>query len=232
MTRRTPIGTILHVIDRVVCHIEEKAVALGIIGLSLILIANITLRLFNSSLPATEELSQFLIFYITFLGTSYAARNGMHIRMSMLSDALGGVPKKALAILIAAGTAAMMFYLSYLSYRYVVRIASLHRVSPILQIPVQYVWIVMPIGLFLTGIQYSLALGRNLVSPGAWISYSQRMEGEPEAFTDLTEKAISQGDGAKASDCLSGDTASGDSPPADSPPGDRASGQSNSKKED
>jgi TRAP-type C4-dicarboxylate transport system permease small subunit len=181
MTKRTPFGATLYLIDRVVWHIEEKAVALGIIGLSIILITNVTLRIFNSSLPATEELSQFLVFYITFLGTSYAARYGMHIRMSMLSDFLGGTPRKVLAVIIAAGTSAMMFYLSYLSYRYVMRIASLHRVSPILQIPVQYVWMIMPIGLFLTGVQYALALGRNLVSPGAWISYSQLMEGEPAA---------------------------------------------------
>jgi TRAP-type C4-dicarboxylate transport system permease small subunit len=190
MEKRSPASQALHVIDRVVWHIEEKAVALGIIGLAIILVANVVLRMFNSSLPSTEELSQFLIFYITFLGTSYAARNGMHIRMSMLSDALKGKARKALAILIAAGTAAMMFYLSYLSLKYVMRIASLHRVSPILQIPVQYVWVVMPLGLFLTGVQYSLTLGRNLVSPGAWISYSQLMDGEPEAFTALAEKAV------------------------------------------
>lgn len=190
MASRTLFGGILHAIDRVVWHIEEKAVALGIIGLSAILIANVTLRFFNTSLPATEELSQFLIFYITFLGTSYAARSGMHIRMSMLSDALKGRPKKALAVFICLVTAIIMFYLSYLSSRYVMKIASLHRVSPILQIPVQYAWFIMPVGLFLTGVQYSLALGRNMVSPGAWISYSQLMEGEPEAFTDFTEKAV------------------------------------------
>jgi TRAP-type C4-dicarboxylate transport system permease small subunit len=189
MTKRTTLGVALHVIDRVVWHIEEKAVALGVIGLAVILITNVTLRFFHSSLPATEELSQFLIFYITFLGTSYAARSGMHIRMSMLSDALKGKARKTLAICIAAGTAAMMFYLSYLSYRYVMRVASLHRVSPILQIPVQYVWLVMPAGLFLTGVQYALALGRNIVSKGSWISYSQLLEGEPEIYYEQLKTA-------------------------------------------
>jgi TRAP-type C4-dicarboxylate transport system permease small subunit len=189
MAKKTALSLALRVLDRVVWHIEEKSVALGVVGLAVILVINVILRFFNSSLPATEELSQFLIFFITFLGTSYAARSGMHIRMSMLSDALKGTPRKTLAIFIATGTAAMMFYLSYLSYRYVIRIASLHRVSPILQIPVQYVWMVMPIGMALTGIQYTLALGRNIVSKGAWISYSQLMDGEPEAFSDMAKKA-------------------------------------------
>ncbi|MDR2443448.1 MAG: TRAP transporter small permease [Deltaproteobacteria bacterium] len=189
MKKRSPLALCLHLIDRLVWHIEEKAIAFGVLGLAVLLIANVTLRMFNSSVPSTEEVSQFLMFYITFLGTSYAARSGMHIRMSMLSDLLKGVPRKVLAIFVSAITAIVMFYLTYLSLKYVLKIASLHRVSPILQVPVQYVWIVMPIGMFLTGIQYSLALIRNLISPGAWISYSVSLDNEPEAFTVQTERA-------------------------------------------
>ncbi|MDR0622637.1 MAG: TRAP transporter small permease [Deltaproteobacteria bacterium] len=189
MSKRSPVATCLHVIDRTIWHIEEKAVAFGVIGLAVILIGNITFRFFNSSLASTEELSQFLMFYITFLGTSYAARTGLHIRMSMLSDAFKGVARKILSIVIAAVCAAVMFYLTWLSYKYVMKIASLHRVSPILQIPVQYVWMVMPIGMFLTGIQYTLALGRNIISPGSWISYSVSLDSAPDAFTEQTKRA-------------------------------------------
>jgi TRAP-type C4-dicarboxylate transport system permease small subunit len=199
MQNKTLIGLFLHIIDRVVFHIEEKAIALCVIGLALILIANVTLRFFNSSVPSTEELSQFLMFFITFLGTSYAARSGMHIRMSMFSDALKGRARKVLAIVVSALTSVLMFYLAYLSFRYVHKIASLHRVSPILQIPVQYIWIIMPIGMFLTGIQYALALARNIISYGAWISYSVSLDQEPEAFSDFNEK-IAQADQAGTAD--------------------------------
>ncbi|MDR1678076.1 MAG: TRAP transporter small permease [Deltaproteobacteria bacterium] len=178
MTKKSPAVSLLYGIDRVVFHIEEKSVAFCVIGLACILTANVLLRMFNSSLPSTEELSQFLMFFITFLGTSYAARSGMHIRMSMFSDALKGKYRKALAIVIAALTSAVMFYLAWLSLRYVIKVASLHRVSPILQIPVQYVWIIMPVGMFLTGIQYALALFKNIISPGAWISFSVPLENE------------------------------------------------------
>jgi TRAP-type C4-dicarboxylate transport system permease small subunit len=168
----------LYGLDRLVFHIEEKLVAFSVLGLACILTANVLLRMVNSSLPSTEELSQFLMFFITFLGTSYAARKGMHIRMSMLSDALKGKVRKTLAIIVAALTAVVMFYLAYLSFRYVLKVASLHRVSPILQIPVQYVWMVMPIGIFLTGLQYALALARNIISPGPWISFSVSLDNE------------------------------------------------------
>ena len=181
---------VLHVVDRTVYHIEEKAIAFSVILLAAILVGNVTLRFFNSSIASTEELSQFLMFFITFLGTSYAARSGMHIRMSMLSDALRGKPQKILAIVVSVGSAIVMFYIAYLSYKYVMKIASLNRVSPILQWPVQYVWIIMPIGFFLTGIQYTLAFIRNIISPGAWISYSVMIENEPTAMSDLDEQVI------------------------------------------
>ncbi|MDR1109426.1 MAG: TRAP transporter small permease [Deltaproteobacteria bacterium] len=200
MAKRSPASTALFLIDRIVFHIEEKVVALSVIGLSVILSCNVVLRMFNSSLPSTEELSQFLMFFITFLGTSYAARTGMNIRMSMLSDAMKGKARKALAIFVSAMTAAVMFYVAYLSLRYVMKIASLHRVSPILQVPVQYVWIIMPIGMFLTGVQYGLALARNIISPGAWVSFSVPMEDEPSAFSDFDEKLIKdQGNGESSS---------------------------------
>ena len=193
---KSPLVTVLHYIDRAVYHIEEKVIAFSVILLAIILIANVILRtsLFNSSLASTEELSQFLMFFITFLGTSYAARSGMHIRMSMLQDALKGTPRKIMAIIVSLGTAIVMFYVAYLSYRYVMKIASLNRVTPILQWPVQYVWIIMPIGIFLTGVQYTMAFFRNLISPGAWVSYSIPLEKEPTAMSDFNEQIINSED--------------------------------------
>lgn len=195
-TEKTPLTATLHFVDRIVYHIEEKVIAFSVILLAILLTANVILRtrFFNSSLASTEELSQFLMFFITFLGTSYAARSGMHIRMSMFQDALKGYPRKILAIIVSLGTAIVMFYVAYLSLRYVMKIASLNRVSPILQWPVQYVWIIMPIGMFLTGVQYTLAFFRNLISPGAWISYTVPLEREPTAMSDFDEQVIKSED--------------------------------------
>lgn len=194
--KRSPLAAVLYFVDRIVYHIEEKVIAFSVILLAVILIGNVTLRFFNSSIASTEELSQFLMFFITFLGTSYAARSGMHIRMSMLQDALKGYPRKILAIVVSLGTALVMFYVAYLSLRYVMKIASLNRVSPILQWPVQYIWIVMPIGMFLTGVQYTLAFFRNITSPGTWVAYSVPLEREPTAMSNLNEQVINTEDPA------------------------------------
>jgi len=192
----SPVVAVLNFIDRVLYHIEEKALAFSIIFMALILIGNVVLRCFNSSIASTEELCQFLIFFVTFLGTCFAARKGMHIRMSLLNDILKGKAKKALAIIVALVSAAVMFYVAYLSFRYVMKISTLNRVSPILQWPVQYIWIVMPIGMFLTGIQYLLAFIRNLTSPGCWISFTVPMEEEPTALSDFNEQVNKEADSA------------------------------------
>jgi TRAP-type C4-dicarboxylate transport system permease small subunit len=182
-----------HCLDRVVFHIEEKVTAFSIIFMAIILIANVILRQFNSSLASAEELSQFLMFFVTFLGTSYAARSGMHIRMSMLSDALKGKARKILVIAVSLLTALVMLYVAYLAARYVMKVAGFKRVSPILQAPVQYVWWAMPVGLFLTSLQYFMAFIRNLISPGAWISYHVPYEQEPETMIAF-EEGIAQED--------------------------------------
>ncbi|MDR1546473.1 MAG: TRAP transporter small permease [Deltaproteobacteria bacterium] len=200
MTKPSTAAAFFQRVDFIVRHVEEKALALSVLGLASILILNVVLRCFNSSIISVEELSQFLMFFITFLGCSYSARSGMHIRMSMLSDALKGRPRKALAVAVAVFSAAVMFLLAWLSLRYVLKVASLHRVSPILQIPVQYIWFVMPAGFFLTGVQYTLTVARNLMTPGAWISYSNLLENEPEAFSEFERQIAAQQSGRPADD--------------------------------
>lgn len=193
----SPLAAVLNFVDRALYHIEEKVLAFSIIFMALILIGNVILRCFNSSIAPTEELCQFLIFFVTFLGTSFAARKGMHIRMSLLNDVLKGQAKKALAVIVAIVSAIVMFYVAYLSFRYVMKISGLNRVSPILQWPVQYIWIVMPIGMFLTGAQYLLAFIRNLTTPGCWISYAVPMEEEPTALSDFNEQVNKEAEAAE-----------------------------------
>jgi len=163
-------------LDILLRQIEEKIIALSVILMALILIANVLLRFLNQSFHPTEELSQFLIFFVTFVGTSYGARSGLHIRMSLLNDTLKGAPRKALAIVVSLTTALFLFYVAWLSWRYVERVGAQNRVSPILHWPVYYIYLVMPLGFLLTGLQYVLTFMRNIISPGTWISYAVQHE--------------------------------------------------------
>jgi len=174
----TPGAAALRGLDNLLRQVEEKIIVLSVFLMALILIANVLLRFFNKSFHPAEELSQFLMFFVTFVGTSYAARTGLHIRMSLLNDVLKGAPRKALALFVSLTTALVLFYVAWLSWRYVDRVGAQNRVSPILQWPVYYVYLIMPLGFLLTGLQYVLTFIRNLLSPGTWISFAVQHEND------------------------------------------------------
>lgn len=157
------ITTLLKQLD----HLTEKAEALILAGAILIMasntIANVFGRyVFSQSLYFTEELNEFLIVIITFIGLGYITRQGRHIRMSAIYDTLPSLARKATMIVIALSSAAIMFLLAWYALGYVERLAARGRVTPALQIPLYltYIWVVLGFGL--AGLQYVLAIIKNL----------------------------------------------------------------------
>lgn len=161
-------------LDRLTDNIEAFILSTGVAIMAINTIANVFGRyVFSQSIYFTEELNEFLIIIITFMGLGYITRKGRHIRMSAFYDLLGPRPKKLMMILIAAMTAVVMFILSWYALEYVLKIAKRGRVTPSLQFPLYltYVWVV--VGFFLTGIQYVLTVIKNfdLNDEDVYISY-------------------------------------------------------------
>lgn len=147
---------------RAVTVVEEAILAWGILGMASLTIANVLARtFFGHSLAAAEELSAFAIIAITFVGLSYAAAQGRHIRMSAFYDALPRRARRRLRIAICLSTAALLGYLSAYSVAYVHTVKSLGSVSPVLQVPLWIVYSVAPFGLSLATFQYLLTAWRN-----------------------------------------------------------------------
>ncbi len=164
----------LAIIDRGIAHFEAFVLAAGIILMAANSIANVIGRfLLGQSIYFSGELNQFLIVLVTFVGLSYAARKGRHIRMSAIYDQLTDRGRKVLMIVIAAVTAAVMFTLAWYSYKYVASVAGLGRVTPSLQLPLYITYLWVPLGFLIAGIQYSLTVVQNLRRPDVYISYEQ-----------------------------------------------------------
>lgn len=158
----TPFG-FLGKIDSVVGRIEVWILGWGIILMAANTIANVFGRyVFNQSIYFSEELNEFLIVIVTFMGLGYATRKGIHIRMSAIYDALPIKIRKGLMVVIATTTAIVMGILAWYAFEYVQKVASRGRITPALQLPLYltYVWVV--IGLALTSFQYLLTAIRNL----------------------------------------------------------------------
>ena len=167
-------GRALYRIDLGISRIEAVILAYGVILMFINTVANVIGRLLGQSIYFSEELNQFLIVLVTFVGLGYAARRGRHIRMSALYDQLGDRGKKILMIVIATVTAAIMFTLAWYSYEYIERLARRGRVTPALQVPVYLTYLWLPIGFTITGIQYVFTVIKNLIEPGVYVSFEER----------------------------------------------------------
>ena len=164
---------ILGVIDTTISRIESFFLATGVLLMTLNTVSNVVGRfVFQQSLFFSEELNRILIILITFAGISYAARHGRHIRMSAIYDALPGKARKSLMIGIALITAVFMFGLCYYATTYIMTQFSRGRVLPALQIPVWITLVWVPIGFFMTGVQYTLTAVKNIASRDIYLSTS------------------------------------------------------------
>lgn len=162
---------IVGTIDSYISRFESVVLAIGVLLMALNTVANVVGRfIFQYSLFFSGELNRILIILITFAGISYAARQGRHIRMSAIYDALPPRTRKALMILIALITAAAMFALCYFSVGYILSVAKSGRVLPALQIPVFWIFLWVPVGFFMTGLQYALTAVKNFVEKDIYLS--------------------------------------------------------------
>lgn len=164
----------------IIQRIEATILAGSVIAMAAITIVNVFARnLLRRNLAAAEELNQFLIVVICFVGLSYAASRGRHIRMTALYDQLGPRARKTLMIVISATTAGLMFLLGWFALSYA---WSVDRVSPVLGVPLYLVYLAAPLGMFLGGVQYLLTLVRNLTSGDVYIAFDH-----PDRYHDVDE---------------------------------------------
>ncbi|MDX1443289.1 MAG: TRAP transporter small permease [Gammaproteobacteria bacterium] len=168
---------IMAMADKSMAWLEKAALAIGVIGMTLVSVSNVFMRnVLGESLTFADELNQALIILVTFLGVGYAARQGRHIRMTALFDQLPRLPRKIMMIVIAACTAALLFLLSWYSLDYALHTRSVGSVTPSLQIPLWIIYAVAPIGLAVGGVQYVMTLIRNLASHDVYISFTHTDE--------------------------------------------------------
>ncbi|WP_339514012.1 TRAP transporter small permease [Pseudomonas sp. RL_15y_Pfl2_60] len=145
----------LRKLDWMLEKLEAFILASGILLMALNSVSNVFGRyLFNQSIYFSEELNQFLIIFVTFVGCSYAARHSRHISMSAFIEHLTGKPAALTLLIINSFTAALMLWLTWASVGYVESAARVGRSSSALQVPLHYIYLVIPLGLGMTGLQF------------------------------------------------------------------------------
>jgi len=169
--RTNPILKVLDFADLLISKFEGLMLAFGVIAMTVNTIAAVISRyVFNSAIVFTDDLNMIFIVVVTYAGLSYAARNGRHIRMSAIYDAMPSKVRKVLMIVMASVTSAFMFFLSFYSYYYILAVYESGRILPALGLPVFYIYLWVPIGFVLTGLQYAFTVVKNLTETDVYLS--------------------------------------------------------------
>lgn len=199
---RGPGPGLLHRLDNGIAAIEAAITGLAILAMALNTVANVLGRyVFSQSIYFSEELNEILMVTVTFAGLGYVTRKGRHIRMSAVYDVVPERSRRWLMAVISLTTALAMFVLAWHAWEYVAKVAARGRLTPSMQIPLWWTYVVVVAGLALTGLQYLLAVWANLTRrEGVWISFSETDDYEdPELATLLEARhAASPADGRPA----------------------------------
>ena len=128
--------------------IEEFLIAFSILAITLVMNVNVVMRyIFNSSWTPTEEVCLIFVVIVTFLGSAYATRIGMHLFASLIFD-LPMVPvklKKFLATAISIVCALLCALLAFYAIQFVQQNYVSGRTTPSLGIPFYSFYIILPI---------------------------------------------------------------------------------------
>lgn len=182
----------IQILDRFLMKVEMFILSYAIIVIFVMVAGNVLYRaVTGNSWTFNAEVSQFAVIIATFLGISYAARKGRHIRMSAFFDLAPKKVKKVLAIVISAVTAIVLLVLAYYSFEYVLWTMNTGRVTTALQIPAYVMVIFLPIGFILGAMQYFRNIWINIKEDEIYIGtekldYSEKEnESEHEAQTQI-----------------------------------------------
>ncbi|WP_101842301.1 TRAP transporter small permease [Halobacillus sp. Marseille-P3879] len=152
------------ILDKVVLKIEEFILGYAVIIIALMVVGNALSRaIFSYSLSFANEISQIAVIVATFMGISYAARKGRHISMSAFYDLAPFKVRKVVSTVIPFLVAVVLFVLAYYSYLYVMNVRDSGTVTSALQMPAYIIYIAIPLGFFLGGIQFLRNMIINIV---------------------------------------------------------------------
>lgn len=150
-------------INDIIVTLEKIMIGAAILIMSVTLIANVFGRwLFDKGVYAAEEIGQYCIYAITFIGLSYAVTCGKHINMLGLFDMLGHKAQKVLALIISLVTAGTMGLLTAICFQYTATLKMMGKVSINLHVPTYIVVAIVGMGFLFTTLQFILVFVKNI----------------------------------------------------------------------
>lgn len=138
------IRTISSGIDSI-CRFLTAAI---ICAVAIILFIQVIMRYFFSNpLIWVDEISRISLVYITFLGASIGVRIGNLASMDIIIAKISGRPKLILSKIVQVLNVAILGVLCWCCYIYVTDPSLANQISPMLGLPMKYIYLALPIGI-------------------------------------------------------------------------------------
>lgn len=141
--------------EQVLVTANRAIIVLMMSVMAMLVFVNVVCRyIFNFSIIWAEELSQYLMIWITYLGAGLALREGRHVAVEMLQDLL---PRGLRRLVRAALAAAMLGFLAVLAVLGV-RIAAFTwtQETPVLNLPTGLPYLAIPVGAAVMAVHLAL----------------------------------------------------------------------------
>ncbi len=140
----------IHKIIAIVCSVLMAAIVVDVTW------QVVTRFILKNPSSFTDELAGFLLIWIGLLGASHALYTRAHLGIDILTYKLQGVKKQAIEIIVYSLVALFALFVMVIGgIRLVNLTLTLKQLSPVMSIPMGYVYIVLPLSGFLM-ILYSL----------------------------------------------------------------------------
>ena len=123
---------------------QALVIALMAVMATLVFVNVVSRYVFNHSIIWVEELTQYQMIWITYLGAGLALREGRHVAVDTLQDLLPETPRRILRTLVAASIALFMVAVTVLGVQ--ITLFTWNQETPVMNIPAGLPYLGVPIG--------------------------------------------------------------------------------------
>jgi len=135
----------LHKLGQALERIFHYICILLITVLVVIITIQVIFRVFFTAFSWTEEVSRFLLIYLSMVGTALAYRKGSHISIRLFHEKLSVHSGRIIDVVIHL--ACLVFFMLMIRFSIQLIVKQQFQVSGALQLPMQYIYMSIPISM-------------------------------------------------------------------------------------
>ena len=132
---------------RVIEHFEEYLLIASLMFTVALVFVQVVLRyVFQNSLSWSEELARYIFLWQIWLGASYAAKEGKHLRIEVVKEFLSPKGKILFECLATCIWFGFCVFLAYESFELTSMLFTRMQVSPAMRVPMGFAYASVPVG--------------------------------------------------------------------------------------